>query len=119
MHELSIAVALVDLASTAAGEIGAERVRALHVRIGPLAGVVEEALTFSFELAAAGTPIEGAQLRLEHVPLVAFCPACNEEKTIATPQHLRCPACDTLTPDIRSGRQLELTALEVVDAADR
>lgn len=119
MHELSIAVALVDLAEGAAARLGVDRIQALHVRVGPLAGVVEEALTFSFEIASAGTVVEGARLLLERAPLLAFCPVCNEEKSIPTPQHLRCPACHTSTPDVRSGRQLELAAVEVPDVADR
>jgi len=118
MHELSIAAALVDLACEASAELGASRVEVLHVRVGPLAGVVESALTFSFELAAAGTPAEGARLRFEYAPLTAFCPSCNTEKLIASVQHLQCPACGAPTPDVRSGRDLELTALEIPDVAD-
>jgi hydrogenase nickel incorporation protein HypA/HybF len=118
MHELSIAIALVDLACEASADLGATRVDALHVRVGPLAGVVEEALSFSFELAAAGTPAEGARLLFERVPLVVFCSVCNEEKAISSPQHLRCPACDALTPEVRGGRDLQLTAVEIPDVTD-
>src|SRR5262245_29893781 len=100
MHELSVAVALVDLACEAAARLRVPRIDAVHVTIGPLAGVVEEALSFSFELAAAGTLVEGATLRLEHVPLIVFCAACSEERIISTPQHLRCPACGAYTPDV-------------------
>src|SRR5262245_60011878 len=104
MHELSVAVALVDLACEAAARLRAPRIDAVHVSIGPLAGIVEEALSFSFEMAAAGTLVEGATLRFERVPIIAFCAVCHEEKVISTPQHLRCPTCGALTPDVRSGR---------------
>jgi hydrogenase nickel incorporation protein HypA/HybF len=65
MHELSIATALVEVACEEAEHRGLARVEALHVRIGPLAGIVKEALLFSFDLAAAGTAIEGARLEVE------------------------------------------------------
>ena len=65
MHELAIATALVEVACEEVAHRRLERVQALHVRIGPLAGVVKEALLFSFDLAAAGTPIEGARLEVQ------------------------------------------------------
>jgi hydrogenase nickel incorporation protein HypA/HybF len=118
MHELSIALELVELAGEAAARLDCPSLVALHVRLGPMAGVVEDALAFSFELAAAGTPAEGARLVIEHAPLIAFCSACDAEKTIATPQHLRCPDCGGFTPDVRSGRDLQLVAVEIPDVED-
>jgi hydrogenase nickel incorporation protein HypA/HybF len=65
MHELSIATALVEVACEEALHRRLGRVQALHVRLGPLAGVVKDALMFSFDVAAAGTAIEGARLEIE------------------------------------------------------
>lgn len=118
MHELSIAAALVDLACDAAARLRVPRIEAVHVAVGPLAGVVEEALRFSFGLVAEGTPVEHAALCLEHVPLVVYCDACSDERTLASPQHLRCPACGGPTPEIRRGRDLQLVAVEVPDVPD-
>lgn len=67
MHELSIALALVELTSEEAERLRAARVNALYVRLGTSSGVVAEALRFSFDLAAAGTIAEGARLELEPV----------------------------------------------------
>jgi hydrogenase nickel incorporation protein HypA/HybF len=113
MHELSIAVSLVDAAIDRARELPGERVRALHLRLGPLSGVVRDALLFSFDVAAADTPIAGATLRIEEVPLVARCPRCAADRTLPSPQMLCCPVCGAPTPEILSGRELELFALEV------
>lgn len=117
MHELSIALSLVELASEEAGRLGDVRVDAVHVRIGPLAGVVEEALRFSFDLAAAGSPVEGARLEIERVPLTVHCHRCEAERELPSAQRLRCPVCAELAYDIVSGRELELHALEVTDRA--
>lgn len=65
LHELSIAICLVELACEEASRRHLRHVQALHVRVGPFSGVVKEALFFSFDLAAAGTPIEGATLKVE------------------------------------------------------
>ncbi len=72
MHELSIAMALIELASDEARRLGRPRVEALHLRLGPLSGVAEDALAFSFELAVAESEIAGARLVIEKVPLTAY-----------------------------------------------
>jgi len=115
MHELSIALSLIDAAAEKAEELGAVRVEAIHLKLGALSGVVREALLFSFDLAAAGTPIEGARLEIEDIPVAVFCQTCNTEQELPGIQSFRCPVCDTPTPDVVRGRELELTSLEVTD----
>jgi hydrogenase nickel incorporation protein HypA/HybF len=75
--------------------------------------VVREALLFSFDLAAAGTVIEGARLEIEEVPVAVFCPACGEERTLPGIQSFLCPVCGAPTPDVVRGRELELATMEV------
>lgn len=112
MHELSIATSLVEAAGEEAAQRGAARVLAVHLRVGALSGVVCDALAFSFEVAAAGTPLEGARLEIEEVPVVVFCPACRAEKPL--PDFIRCcPDCGAPTPEVRQGAELEITALEL------
>ncbi|MBW8877399.1 MAG: hydrogenase maturation nickel metallochaperone HypA [Acidobacteria bacterium] len=113
MHELSIAMSLIEAACEEVSRLGDVRVEALHLRLGALSGVVREALEFSFDLAAAGTAIEGARLQIEEIPVAVLCPRCGEERELPSLQHFRCPVCDTPAPDVVRGRELELTALEV------
>jgi hydrogenase nickel incorporation protein HypA/HybF len=115
MHELSIAMSLVDIACEKVRTLGDMRVSAVHVRVGSLSGVVKDALSFCFEAAAAGTTLEGARLEIEDVPVSVFCPQCSETRQLSSAQHLRCPVCDTLTFDVVGGRELELASLEVDD----
>ncbi len=61
MHELSIAMSIVELAQEEA-EKRSVRVIAVHLKIGRMAGIVREALCGSYELASAGTPLEGSRL---------------------------------------------------------
>jgi hydrogenase nickel incorporation protein HypA/HybF len=112
MHELSIALSLLDLVEEEAAR-HAGTVAAVHLRLGPLSGVVREALVTAFELAREGTAAEGAELVIEEVPLIVHCPACMAERTPAAPWTLVCPACGSPTPEVRSGRELEVVALEI------
>lgn len=113
MHELSIAQCLVDEACEAAARSGGERVTRLMLRIGALAGVVEDALRFCFEVAAEGTACQGAALEIERVELRVMCPRCLQPRTIEGALLLVCPECGAPTPEILTGRELELTSLEI------
>jgi hydrogenase nickel incorporation protein HypA/HybF len=112
MHELSIAMNVVELAQEEAGKRGV-RVLAVHLKLGPLSGVIRQALEGSYEMACTGTPLEGSRLVVEEVPIVAFCPACAGEKTIPSMQALQCPDCGAPTPEVLQGADLQVTALEV------
>jgi hydrogenase nickel incorporation protein HypA/HybF len=61
MHELAIAESVV---SSVLERTGDRHVSVVRLRIGRLAGAVPEALDSCFELATAGTPLEGASLEL-------------------------------------------------------
>jgi hydrogenase nickel incorporation protein HypA/HybF len=113
MHELSIAEGIVDIVAEASEKQGDARVTAVHLRLGALAGVVEEALLFSFEVAAAGTAAEKAELRIERVPVTVYCPLCQMERILPGPQPVSCPECGTPTPRVIAGTELEVVALEV------
>jgi hydrogenase nickel incorporation protein HypA/HybF len=111
MHELSIALGIVDVAAEEANRRGG-RVAAVHLKLGPLSGVVPEALRSAFELARENSPLAAAELVIDVIPVAAYCPACAAERDVPFPE-LRCPACGTPTPDVVRGRELEVYALEI------
>jgi hydrogenase nickel incorporation protein HypA/HybF len=117
MHELSIAMSLIEVATEEAERLGNIRVEALRVQLGQLSGVVRDALQFSFDLAVEGTPIAGARLEIEDVPVIVFCQSCQAERQLLNIQHFRCPICGEPTPNVLHGRELELAALEVTELA--
>src|SRR5690349_24987724 len=112
MHELSIAMGIVDAAMDEARQRGVH-VSAVHLRLGALSGVVKDALLFSYEVACQDTPLAGSKLIVEDVPVVVFCPKCNGKRELASMQSFTCPACGTPTMDIVQGKELEVFALEV------
>ncbi len=115
MHELSIAYHLVEIAAQAAQSAHVKQVDALHLRLGALSGVVKEALLFSYEIATAGTVLEGSRLVIEEIPVALHCPACAVTSVLDTIQVFRCPICGQPSNDIRQGRELEVVSLEIAD----
>jgi len=112
MHELSIALSILDLVAEEAGRHDG-RIAAVHLKLGPLSGVVKEALVSAFQLAREGTPQEQTELVVEEVPVVAYCSGCAAAHTLVSVQELCCPVCGVPTPEIVSGRELEVVALEI------
>lgn len=115
MHELSIAMSIVEGASQEALSRGGVEVHAVHLKLGALSGVVKDALLFSYDIACQGTLLEGSKLVIEEVPVVVYCTTCEANKTLDFIQRFCCPTCGTLTPDIVSGKQLELVGLEITE----
>ena len=89
------------------------RVSALHLKLGPLSGVVKEALEFSYQIASEGTALEGSQLIIEDVPVMIHCSSCQRDEPVASIQSLCCPRCGELSADVIQGRELEVVALEL------
>jgi len=116
MHELSIAIRLVDVAAEHARGVPGARVAAVTVAIGPLAGVSEHPLRAAFTAARVGTPLADADLVVRHVPVRVWCRACAAERDLAGLERLACPACGSPTGDIRGGAELDLESLEFVAA---
>jgi len=112
MHELSIALSILDLVAEEAERQGG-RVAAVHLKLGPLSGVVQGVLVSAYDLAREGTPLSEVELVVEEVPIVVYCPACAAEQRIASVQEICCPTCGAPTPQIVSGRELEVVALEI------
>ena len=112
MHELSIAMGIVDAALEEAQRRGVQ-VTAVHLRLGALSGVVKDALMFSYEVACQDTPLQGSQLIVEDVPVIVFCPQCQGVRTLPSVQLFQCPECSMPTMDVRQGKELEVFALEV------
>jgi len=112
MHELSIAMGIVEAATDEAQRRGV-KVSAVHLRLGALSGVVKDALLFSYEVACQDTALEGSTLIIEDVPVIIFCSKCNDKRTLISVQSFTCPDCGTPTMNILRGKELEVFALEV------
>jgi hydrogenase nickel incorporation protein HypA/HybF len=114
MHELSIALSMID-AVLEAREQHAGRVEAIHVRLGPLSGVDRSAFEFAYEVARDGTPLATTKLLVEESAIEFECSRCLTIRNLAAMQPLACPVCGTPAEKIMSGRELEITALEIIE----
>lgn len=108
MHELAIAESVV---SSVLERTGDRSVSVVRLRVGRLAGVVPEALSFCFELAAAGTPLAGAALEIREEQGRAHCRACEADFDLRD-AFLLCD-CGSADVSVLSGRELSVASVEV------
>jgi hydrogenase nickel incorporation protein HypA/HybF len=86
MHELSIAMSIVEGVREEADRRGAFRVEAVYLSLGPLSGVDKNALLFAYPMACEGTLLENSRLEIadakgNELEITAFEIAVAEAKT--------------------------------------
>ncbi len=112
MHELSIAVSMVERIMEESESRGGLKVEAVHLKVGVLSGVDKDALLFSYEIACESTPLVGSKLVIETIPLAIYCEKCATESSPSI-HHIACRLCGSPSDNILRGRELEVAALEV------
>jgi hydrogenase nickel incorporation protein HypA/HybF len=113
MHELSIAMSIVEMAEEESDKRGGARVNAVHLKLGALAGVVKNALLSSYELACEGTGLQGSRLVVEEIPVEVYCPKCLAPRMLESVQWFVCPECKSPVSEVIHGRELQVFALEL------
>jgi hydrogenase nickel incorporation protein HypA/HybF len=109
MHELAIAENIVQAVQTQTGD---RTVRSVRLQVGQLSGVLTDALTFSFELATSGTPLEGAQLLIDEPGGRLHCRTCGQD--VGRNDLLLLCECGSADVEVTAGRELALLSVEVV-----
>ncbi len=114
MHELSIAQSIADIVRQHAPDGAA--VRAVRVAVGRMSGVVPESLEFCFDAVVSDTPLEGARLEIERIPVRAACARCRDVFTVEEPA-FACPACGSTDIELVAGMELQVLEIEVAQGA--
>lgn len=113
MHELSLAMSLLDLAhQEAAKSDPAARLSAIDVEVGQLAGVDAEALRFCLETILSTTGEPDVALRFEQVKSLSFCSEC-ERFFSPERRHSPCPRCGSYRTELRRGWELKLKSITI------
>jgi len=113
MHELSIALSIVDGVLDELQRRGASQAYAVHLRLGPLCGVDKEVLLFSYGVASQDTPLASSRLLIEDVEVTVLCPNCSRERPTKSFPVLTCADCGALADRVIHGDELEITAMEL------
>ena len=112
MHEFSIAMNIVEIATEYAIREEARSVKEIEIEVGQLAGIVLDALEFSLESAVSGTILENARRTIISIPGLVRCKVCGHEYG-SSDFFSECPQCGSGPPEIIRGRELRVKSLVV------
>ncbi|HVX11550.1 MAG TPA: hydrogenase maturation nickel metallochaperone HypA [Pirellulales bacterium] len=115
MHELSIALSVLEMAEEEAARRGNVSVAAIHIKLGPLAGVIKQALASAYDVARECTSLAECELIVDDMPLIVTCGPCGATLEARSVQDICCPNCGSVDVKIVAGRELEVSALEIIE----
>lgn len=112
MHEMSLAMGILQIIEDAARAQQFARVRSVWLEIGALAAVEAEAMRFCFDAVTRGTVAEGASLEVIEVAGQGLCFNCNQTVPLAA-LYDPCPACGGHPVQATGGTEMRVKELEV------
>ena len=115
MHELGIANSILEAVRKERERLNGARVTKVGVRIGELAGVDPEALSFGFEILVKDSDLEPLTLEIESISRRHECSHCRHVFAVVD-YRVDCPACGSTETRCISGDELDLAYLEVEES---
>ncbi|MDP3462416.1 MAG: hydrogenase maturation nickel metallochaperone HypA [Bacteroidales bacterium] len=112
MHELSIAMSIVDIVLEEAAGHHAKRVSKVEIEIGSQAGIVYDALVFAMDEAVRDTLLEKAELAYHFIDAVSVCQECCHE---FKPEfhYAACPLCNSFQTYVIQGKELKVKSIDI------
>jgi hydrogenase nickel incorporation protein HypA/HybF len=107
MHEVSIAMSILDIVSEEVAREHGCCVQELVIDVGALSGVVLDSLEFAMDGVKKDTLLEKADIVLNHIPGLARCLDCEREFP-ADYIYATCPDCEDLNITIVRGKELQI-----------
>jgi hydrogenase nickel incorporation protein HypA/HybF len=118
MHELSVAQSILDIVQQSVPKDELADVRIVRLKLGTFSGVVADSLDFCFTAITSETPLAKAHLVFEHVPFAVQCRHCQKtfENDIG---FVVCPECEGTDTVVLSGRELQVTEIELENEEEK
>ena len=114
MHELSIAMSLIDVITETLIREDATGASRVTVEVGALSGVVPEALRTAFAGAVRNTDLAGCELAIIPVGVTIWCDPCATERPATAVNDLRCGVCSWPATRLMRGRELDVVEIALV-----
>ena len=113
MHETDMTKALIlSIRDWQEEQPETHQIEKIHLVVGEFTCVEPASLKFAFEVQTRNTFLEGVELTIKDIPLIAFCHRCQQEYQPQIGLQYSCPDCKSPMEDIRSGRELKIDRIE-------
>jgi hydrogenase nickel incorporation protein HypA/HybF len=111
MHEIAITSALMTVVSQELDRCGGGRVTEIAMSVGGLQSAEPQTIKSCFELLSEGTPLEGADLTIERLPIIIHCNECNSDGP--STGNFRCGKCNKANINIISSGKMTVNRITV------
>ena len=112
MHEMSIALSIIDIVTDNASKAEAKSVSEVELDIGELSGIELEALIFAFDTAKVGTLLEKCKTIVNRIKPIAKCATCSHEFNVNN-VWTSCPVCSDTKLDIIAGQEMRIKSINI------
>lgn len=114
MHELSIAINIVEIAREEAEKARAKSVSKLVLEIGKMSGVMPEALEMAMQEAIQTTLLQNTDIQYNYVDAIASCTDCCHE-FLMEDMLAPCPVCNSNKTYLIKGKELYIKSMEIIN----
>lgn len=111
MHEMSIAVSILDIVNEEARKNNLSKISKVKLKIGEMANIVPELLVSSWEILVQDTMADQSKLEYDFIPLTAKCSDCGVEFHIENVV-FQCSKCSSPNIKVISGEELNILYVE-------
>ncbi len=112
MHEMTIAMNILDIVCQKATEEKAVKVNSVELEIGELSGILIDSLEFCFEAACKNTIADGAELNIHKIEAEAFCKSCKNTFNIES-DFSPCPTCNDYNFELKKGKEFSIKSFNI------
>ena len=117
MHEFSLVNMLLEQVDTLRREHTAERVASIRVSVGEFSGVEPGLFREAYEMLIEETPMRGAELQMNRVPLEGHCDDCGRDFVVER-FRFACPDCSSQSVTVLRGQELVLESVALEQAEE-
>jgi len=112
MHEMSIAINILQIATENATQENAKRINQVEIAVGRLSGVLSDSLKFCFDVAKLNTIAMEAELDIIDISGRVQCLSCKSEFHIDS-LFSTCPKCGDFSINVLQGKELSIKSINV------
>lgn len=112
MHELSVTQNIIKICTEEANNHNVKVVKNINLHIGELSGLIPQCIQYYFDIASKGTPVEGAILVIEKIPVEISCSSCGYNGKLEKGKY-SCPLCNSFEVKITKGKEFMINSMEV------
>ena len=112
MHELSVTESLLSTAIEYAKKYNSQKVTTLNIKIGNLAGIVDDSVQFYWDIITEDTICANSVLNFNRIPAKFECQNCNHRYEIVD-ELITCPKCGSMDLKTIQGDEFLLESIEV------